>query len=273
MCELFGISGNNPVGLTLSLREFARHGSPDRAPRDGWGIAYYRDLDVRLIKDTAPAATSDWMQFVESHCLRSPLILSHIRHATQGGLRYANTQPFARELAGRQHVLAHNGNLEGIRAEGDLAPKRFQPIGDTDSELAFCALMQRLAALWDSAPEVPDLRARLQLVATFAREIRELGPANFLYSDGDALFAHADRRKQQDGNVAPPGLWSLERQCSGIRDEHPAIKGAALEPDLQNVALIASVPLTQEDWRPLAHGEVFALRGGKVAATALIDGP
>lgn len=273
MCELFGLSGNSPVGLTLSLREFARHGSPDRAPRDGWGIAYYHDRDVRLIKDTEPAATSDWMRFVEGHCLRSPLILSHIRHATQGGVRYANTQPFARELAGRKHVMAHNGDLDGIRDVSDLAPVRFRPVGDTDSEWAFCALLQRIAALWESGPRPPDLAARLQLVAAFARALRALGPANFLYCDGDALFVHADRRTQRGGGIAPPGLWSLERHCKGGKDEHPPIKGAALETRPQNVALIASVPLTNEVWRPLAHGEVLAMRGGAVAAATTLDGP
>lgn len=271
MCELFGISGDGPVGLTLSLHTFARHGSPDRTTRDGWGIAYYRALDVRLIKDTAPAATSDWMRFVENHCLRSPIILSHIRHATQGDVSFANTQPFVRELGGRKHVLAHNGNLEGIRTVDALAPARFRPVGDTDSEWAFCALMQRIAALWDGAPAVPDLRTRLQTVAAFAREIRGLGPANILYSDGDALFAHADRRTQRDGSVAPPGLWILERACPEGRDAPPAITGAALEARPQSVALIASVPLTGEDWRPLGHGEVLALRGGRVAEAVAVD--
>jgi glutamine amidotransferase len=30
------------------------------------------------------------------------------------------------------------------------------------------------------------------------------------------------------------------------------------------VAWIASVPLTEDDWRPLAEGEVLAVRGGEI---------
>jgi glutamine amidotransferase len=40
------------------------------------------------------------------------------------------------------------------------------------------------------------------------------------YADGDALFAHADRRHQSSGAIAPPGLHLLERRRSG--GERPA---------------------------------------------------
>ena len=33
--------------------------------------------------------------------------------------------------------------------------------------------------------------------------------------------------------------------------------------------LVASVPLTDEAWRPLAEGELVAIRAGEVVATSL----
>ncbi|WP_200159149.1 class II glutamine amidotransferase, partial [Allochromatium vinosum] len=85
-----------------------------------------------------------------------------------------------------------------------LASGSFQPIGETDSEHAFCALLGKLEALNISA-DMPTLKQRLDLIASFAIELRKLGPANFMYADGDVLFAHADRRLQVDtGLVAPP---------------------------------------------------------------------
>jgi hypothetical protein len=53
------------------------------------------------------------------------------------------------------------------------------PIGSTDSEVAFCILMDRLSALW-STDAPPSAAARLTVVADLAAEMRDFGPANFL---------------------------------------------------------------------------------------------
>ena len=55
-----------------------------------------------------------------------------------------------------------------------------------------------------------------RLVAAFAAHLRELGPANFIYADGDATFAHAHRRNQGgELGIRPPGLHLLCRRCTG----------------------------------------------------------
>ncbi len=105
-----------------------------------------------------------------------------------------NSQSFARVLGTRWHSFAHNGDLPGIEAQPTLMPSAIRPAGETDSEQAFCALLERLQALW-ATKQAPTLVARLKLIECFAADLRRLGPANFIYSDGDALFAHADRRR------------------------------------------------------------------------------
>ena len=267
MCELFGLSSNRPVALTISLQVFARHGGLDGPSKDGWGVAYYEQKDVRLIKDAGPASESEWVRFLEDHRLRGTLILSHIRKATQGSRIYGNTQPFVRELGGRMHVFAHNGNLEGLKEAAGFKLGRYRPVGDTDSEWAFCALLDRMTDLWLDTATMPDIHGRLTRIARFAEALRPLGPANFLYGDGDALFAHGHRRKQANGELAPPGLYILGRRCAPEYG-NIAVDGFALEAGEQEVALVASVPLTDEPWRPLAEGEVVALRNGKIVTAA-----
>ena len=61
MCELFGLSSNRPVALTISLQVFARHGGLDGPQKDGWGVAYYEQKDIRLIKDAGAASESEWV--------------------------------------------------------------------------------------------------------------------------------------------------------------------------------------------------------------------
>jgi predicted glutamine amidotransferase len=267
MCELFCLSSQLPTRTTFSLRTFASHGAPGAVAVDGWGVAFYDGADVRLYKEPEPAGDSAWLKFVEGRRLASRLLLSHIRHATAGGISFANTQPFVRELGGRRHVFAHNGQLDGIANCYDAASLRFHPVGATDSELAFCLLLERLAPLW-RLTTVPALAERINVVARFAAEMREFGPANFLYGDSDALFAHGHRRMHADGTVAPPGLWLLQRQCAvdadGLTQSGVTVEAGS---DGQNIVLLASVPLSDESWRPVAEGEVIVVKDGRPVAS------
>jgi glutamine amidotransferase len=264
MCELLAMSSRRPSRLTFSLETLAAHSRPPGKHRDGWGAAFFRDNDVALFREPAAASDSALVRFLEAQGPSTMLAISHIRHATRGEVGLANTQPFARELAGRMHVFAHNGHLPAIDQTGGLGFDRYRPVGTTDSEHAFCALLQRLHGLWASASGVPLLEERLAVIAQFAAELRELGPANFLYADGDALFAHGDRRLQAaTGKAEPPGLHLLSRRCNDD-DEPVHAQGLSVGPGFGEVLLIASVPLTEEKWRPVAHGEVVAASAGRV---------
>lgn len=262
MCELFAMSARQPADVRFSLEEFSRHGGLAGPHKDGWGIAWYEDADVRLVKEPTAASDSACLDFIRQHPFRSALVVGHIRKATQGRLRLANTQPFARELGGRMHVFAHNGDLDGVRLRNSHSLGAYRPVGDTDSEYAFCALLARLAPLWRDG-RVPALDARLARVADFAAALRALGPANFLYADGDALFVHGHKRTHA-GGIRPPGLHVLCRTCAG---ESGPFVADGLHVESQQVALAASVPLTAgEPWRPLAEGETLALRDGRIIA-------
>jgi len=195
------------------------------------------------------------------------LAISHIRHATRGAVALANTQPFVRELFGQTHVFAHNGDLPGIEQASSLGYNRFRPIGTTDSEHAFCALLERLADL----AENPTLEQRLKVIATFASELRKLGPANFLYADGEVLFAFGDRRIQSaTGKVSAPGLHLYRCHCEDDRQSLQT-QGVSMAPGFQEVALVTSIPLTQDDtrWRPLAEGELLAIANGHIISETL----
>ena len=263
MCELFAMSARHPTTVSMSLEEFSRHGGLSGPHKDGWGIAWYEEGDIRLGKERDPAASSACVRFIETNPFSSSLVISHIRKATLGSVASRNCQPFVRELGGAWHCFAHNGDLNGIAADRRFRAEGFRPVGETDSEQAFCALMDALRPLWTPGG-VPPISERRHVVARFAAALRELGPANFLYSDGDALFAHADRRHQSDGSIKAPGLWRLARHCpaggelaaEGLRI---ASKGAE-----QEVCLLASVPLTAEAWIALGEGAIVVARQGRI---------
>jgi len=163
-------------------------------------------------------------------------------------------------------VFAHNGDLADVRTKCALESGRFTPVGDTDSEFAFCCLLEQLEQLWGRAPgKLPSVESRLETVARFAASLRPFGPFNFIYSDGDALFVHAHRRKHDDGDTRPPGLHLLARSCNeqAIDLSESGIMMAAIA---QELSLVASVPLTDEPWEPINEGEVIALKDGLVWA-------
>ncbi|HVC61046.1 MAG TPA: class II glutamine amidotransferase [Acetobacteraceae bacterium] len=258
MCELFGLSSRVPTTVSLSVRLLARRGSHASGLGDGWGVAYHMGDDALVAKQPGPADASPWIDFLAGQPIRSRIVVSHIRHATQGEVSLRNTQPFMRELGGRMHVFAHNGRLSGIERRFAGGSRRFRPVGTTDSEVAFCALLERLAPLWDAGTPSPE--QRLREVADVAATLRALGPANFLYADGELLVAHAHRRTQRDGSIAPPGLWMLHRSCA-VDPDALASAGVTLDGG-QLVTLFASVPLTEEPWQPLREGEIAVARDG-----------
>ena len=262
MCELFAMSTRLPSTITLSLEEFSRHGGQSGPHKDGWGIAWYEDGDVHLLKEATSASNSRTRQYIKDNPFHSALVLCHIRKATQGDVASRNCQPSLRELGGAWHSFAHNGHLNGLQGDPRFKGGRYQPVGETDSEYAFCALLERMQPLWRSEQR-PTYAARLAVVKTFAAELRGMGPANFLYSDGEVLFAHGHQRHHTDGTIRAPGLWRLARHCA----EGGVFEGSGLQVSArgaeQDVVLIASVPLSHENWQPLPEGAVLAVRLGR----------
>lgn len=267
MCELLAMSCRHPARLTSSLTALASHAKGDSRNRDGWGLALYQGKDVARYRDITPADASPLVPWLETNGPATTLSIGYIRHATQGTVELANTGPFARELGGRMHVFAHNGNLKPLATAPTRNHGQFQPLGDTDSEMAFCLLLERIKQLAHAPQQWPTVQARLDAVAEVAQSLRDYGPASFLYADGDVLFAHADRRLQPlTGQVTAPALYRLE--C-------PAGDKAALvhdckvpdTPTAQRVILLSSVPLSNEAWTPMPRGDVIAVRRGEIVAT------
>jgi len=260
------MSSRYPTSVAFSLETLARRGGRDGPNKDGWGVAYFEDHDAFLLRESIPAAESGLVHFMERNGPPSNLVLSHIRLATQGEPALRNTQPFQRELGGSAHVFAHNGNLPGIRAQYCPETFRFTPVGETDSEFAFCCLLERLETVWANGNgKLPSVESRLEIVTGFAEWLRPLGPCNFVYTDGDTLFVHSHRRRQCDGEVRPPGLHLLVRS-SNEQAIDLSQSGVMIAPIAQEMTLIASVPLTDEPWEPIAEGEVIALKAGLVWA-------
>lgn len=259
------MSSKLPATVNLSLEELARHGGDTGPHADGWGLAYINGREVQEFREPDAASRSELLPFVSSQRRRGEIVVSHIRKATMGEKALYNTQPFSRELGGRLHLFAHNGDL--VIPEG-LLPARdthCRPVGNTDSEQAFCVLLDHVHRLWQQEEGAPEARDRSDAVSRFAAVLRDFGPANFIYTDGQFLFAHGHVRTQPDGHMGPPGLYMLHRSCpAGPATWQTEGVSLAFGEGTQEVTLFASVPLTEENWIPLGEGEVVVVERGRV---------
>src|SRR5450830_935068 len=168
MCQLLGMNSHLPASLTLSFTGFSQRGGGTAQHSDGCGIAFFESngdspgKGVRFFVDKEGAATSPIAKMLCSYPIKSHNVVAHVRKATVGEITLGNSHPFVRELWGRYWVFAHNGDLK------DFDPPlhgSFQPVGNTDSELAFCWLMQELNKSHANVPSVEELTHTLAELA------------------------------------------------------------------------------------------------------------
>ncbi len=244
MCQLLGMNCNTPTDVTFSFSGFARRGGQTDHHADGWGITFFEGRGVRHFVDHEPASTSPVAELIARYPIKSRNVVAHIRKATEGAVALENCHPFVRELWGRYWVFAHNGTLK------DFHPRlhgNFRPVGQTDSERAFCWLMQELAKSHVSVPSVAELTLTLRELAP---QIARHGSFNFLLSNGEALWAHC-----------ATNLYFVERSHpfahAQLADEDLSVDFATVTAQGDRVAVVVTAPLTtNETWTQMTPGEL-----------------
>lgn len=245
MCQLLGMNCNVPTDIVFSFTGFATRGGRTDVHNDGWGIAFFEGAGVRHFVDHEAAIASPIAELIKRWPIKSKNVIAHIRKATQGRIALENCHPFVRELWGRYWVFAHNGDLKEFAPTLD-GP--FHPVGNTDSELAFCYLLQELRRRFgDTRPALTDLGVALQEMTS---SIATHGPFNMMLSDGSALFAHCSTN-----------LHYIIRQhpfaTARLSDEDMSVDFSQVTTPNDRVAIIVTAPLTtNEIWTPFSPGEL-----------------
>ncbi|MGB4681236.1 MAG: class II glutamine amidotransferase [Firmicutes bacterium] len=252
MCELLGMAFNETVQPNFSFRGFIHRGS---ANPDGWGIAYYPNGEyaAQVIKEPLQSNHSSFAAFLKDNKgIRSRIFISHVRLATSS-VCYTNTHPFSRVLGNREYVFAHNGHLSGNYRDL-LAAGRWNSMGTTDSEYAFCHLMhiiENRVLEWNEES--------FSLLENSMREINRFGNFNCLLSDGERLFCYRDLNGYK-------GLYFTKREApfSSVKlvDEDYEIDLSEEKAPSQKGFIIATRPLTDEQWEELEPGRLTVIDKG-----------
>ena len=263
MCELLGMSANVPTDICFSFTGLMQRGGKTGPHSDGWGITFYEGKGCRTFKDPMPSSQSRIARLVQEYPIKSCAVVSHIRQANRGGVSLENTHPFTRELWGRYWTFAHNGQLTGYDS---LATGRFQPVGATDSEVAFCWLLN---ALEDRYAERPADEALAKTMWQLCQTLTGLGVFNMLLTDGEVVIAYCTTNLHWLTRRAPFGKASLLDEDVSVDFQQETT------PD-DVVTLVATLPLTQnEQWQKMQTGEFNLFRFGErifMATVSQADG-
>jgi glutamine amidotransferase len=257
MCELLGMSANVPTDICFSFTGLMQRGGNTGPHADGWGITFYEGRGCRSFKDPAPSWGSKIADLVAHYPIKSCSVVSHIRQANSGAISLENTHPFTRELWGQNWTFAHNGQLENHQS---LDTGFFQAIGETDSEHAFCWILNQLKHRYPLSAGSLTLENGVDVysdIAQVADQLNTLGVFNMLLTDGEYLMAYCSSNLHWITRRAPFGEASL-------KDDDVMIDFKQETTPNDIVTVIATAPLTcNEDWQAIKPGGYCLFRYGE----------
>lgn len=266
MPNLLAMSFEGELAPSLDLRCLA----PGRKTPDGWGLGYYpgSEPSAAVLKEPRPppggSIRSELVKAWEH--LESSLMLLHIRTASWGAITDANTQPFCRSFGGRDWLFGHSGTLrEAAHVPTEPA---FVPVGSSDSEGVFCALLSWVQSCgWKRLGDVDLERMRAWL-----DEMNGRGPLTLVFTDGLDLCVYADREQATQAwlwRVTPP----YDRLVIGDQDvEVDFTKRGAKS---RKGVIFSTEPIesrtaeAKANWKPVPPGALIVVREGAIRAEVL----
>lgn len=231
MCELFGM--NSAVMRTINpyLEEFYSHSV--RHPH-GWGFAKMEGDSISIEKEPVTAVKSRYLKAKLKAPVRVKNAFGHIRYATIGNVQYTNCHPYeGRDDSGRQWVLIHNGTVVEYEPMD-----RFMQVqeGDSDSERIMLYMLSCMNEKIHETGRALTPEERFEILDEIVCDASPGNKLNLLIYDGEYMYAHTNYEDS---------LYYLKKD---------------------RTIFFATVPLTEEPWRPLPMTRLVSCRNGEMAA-------
>lgn len=253
MCELMSICSNMEINPEFSFKELKIRGGEKKGHKDGWGIGFYKNNKAEIIKDSSPAYNNPKAKEIEEGKIKlnSKIFISHIRYSTSGNPSYENTHPFTRKLFDKEWIFAHNGTLGNFGMKNGIFNEKlvnFKPEGQTDSEYAFCFLLDRIK---EKCNENSTLEGLIKIIEDTANYIKSYGRFNFLLSDSVYLYC-----------FGYDSLYFVKRKSGNfpvtLKDSDYSVNVSDMKKDGEKAIIVATKPLTKEEnWKKINGLIVF----------------
>ncbi|NWF95665.1 MAG: class II glutamine amidotransferase [Candidatus Thorarchaeota archaeon] len=258
------MSFSSPIGTRISLDIFQARGQTNP---DGWGIGYYIDGLLQVIKEPRPAVRSMLYEFAE-HTIETKTLISHVRRSTCGVRSYTNTHPFYRSVyvGGRlsEFAFAHNGTVKDVDR---FPPECFSPLGTTDSETIFCYILERLVKRGVVQWTTHDFEFLRDLLTDINDQENEV---NCILTNGELLFCYSDENRHNGGlrllRRTPPfqalDLVEGEDVLGTVEMSTQNIAGPPAEAAMGYIVVTRA--LTGGEWDEFRPGELVVFREGHI---------
>jgi len=232
----------------------------------GWGFGWYPNnhLSAMVTKDPAAHgeqvlvdAITDWSNF------RSTVFFCKVRGASKG-YSSKETQPFARSFAGRDWLFMHNGDLDkaALNTLHGTQSRLLEPLGNTDSELAFCNLLAHMHT--GDGRKITDINPNIWL--DWFRQYDELGSADMYLSDGESTLCF-------HGTQSSKGLYYARLQPPHRLSHYTAEAAQILLPDPRDshrtLLIVSSSPFAEGEWQAMQPGQLIIIRRGNIVWNSL----
>ena len=227
----------------------------------GWGFAWYPndDYGASIVKESMANDSQTLLNALQDGTsFRSTTFMCKVKGTGKLYTQH-DTQPFRRSFAGYDWLFLHNGQLDRA-ALNELHKDPFgllEPMGKTDSEMAFCFLLGKLMAC--SAKGLTDISSSELLKCM--EELDGLGTSDFLVSDGRSLAIY--HGKNSDSNlyfhrVLPsekPPVFESDLVSLDLEDPRDS---------LRTVFLVTSFQVDGISFQPMDPGRLIIVRRGAI---------
>ena len=253
MTQLLGINCKEEVDISFSFKMASSF--EDESP-DGWGYAFYHEDVWQSFKESLDMDKILRLDIktMSSHEFQCKTFISHIRYATLGKVTYDNTHPFDRDLFDSRWFFAHHGHLRLYRHIMD-SMENFKPKGDTDSEAAFCVILENLR----NVGKMQNDKEYAKSIFTTSKELVQQGSLNFILSNGSIVHAfYSGYLKMLYTTLRPPYEDKLIAETDKIK----------LVLNTQNItspiSIIATEPILSDvDWNEFEIGMLYSFKNGQ----------
>ncbi|QPJ64146.1 MAG: transglutaminase [Candidatus Nitrohelix vancouverensis] len=235
----------------------------------GWGFGWYPndDYGASIVKDAMAKDSQTLLNALQDGArFRSTNFMCKIKGA---GKQYTqhDTQPFRRSFGGYDWLFLHNGQLdyEALSEMYSDPSGLLEPVGKTDSELAFCFLLGQFMAA--SSKGLADINGAILLA--WLERLDALGSADFVISDGRSMAIYHGKNSKRDlfYHRALPSekLPLFESELVSLNLEDP-------RDSLRTVFMVTSFQFEDSEFQAMEPGRLLIVRRGAIYWDSLPEG-
>ena len=234
---------------------------PDGSHALGWGVAWYPNDNQAAIVKKDPVARGTAVQLeslTDWEVFRSTTFFCKAKGSAKGYTHH-EAQPFSRSYAGHEWIFMHNGDLDKQRlAELHTDKSRLlEPVGRTDSELAFCFLLGKMMAT--HARRIAEVPAEVLL--GWFQQLDALGSADMCISDGVSIAcfygSHSTRKLYYTRHLPAASAAHFDSDTLQIEMNDP-------RDTYRTAFIVSSTRFDAGSWLAMQPGQLLIARRGAI---------